>query len=837
MVPRFAPLFLVAVAVCRASSPFDEALDFEHKGRSKEARDLLRSAASGFKAAGDQPDRAKALSRASRISLALGDYEGAIHDADQAVAVRRQLHEDTAVGEDFNTLGLANLYLGNYPAALSNYRRALELDVKRRSVEGEVARLNNIGNVYYFQGRYADALRSYQAAMSKVNAASAEGWYARRRQLTTANLATLYQRLGKDQMALDLYRQMGDPAMPHSEQAQLLVNEGALYRRLGDPLKALERYRASQTLFATEHHRDGEIGALRNIGIVRTLDLNDLQGGLNAFTEALRLAMASSNLRGTAQARLYRAEALRRLDRLSEAQSDARMALETAQQAGLVEEQWKARYALGRIAEERGETDTALDAYQKAIGEIESIRTGLSQASLRTDFLDDKREVYDSLIALRLRQPATSVSELFFWMERSRARTLVERYSSQPVSRELTLKELQSRLGPDTTLLEYWVGITGSATLWVTASNAGIVHHPSSFSRFQEMSGQLAASIQTPDANWQDAARLLGNELLADVPLSAHLLIVPDGPLDTVPFEILSPPGSRSLLIEQSDVTYLPSTRFVERPKRWRYDAWLLPGRRELVAFGDPPVSAGDTFAGSDQGAWQRLTASADEIQGISQLLPGRSQTHLGQDARKRFLLEGRVAGVPLLHFSTHAVVDEENSDRSRILLAPDSPATTSDYLFEGEVYTLDLHDVDLTTVSACDTARGKLIRGEGVEAFSRAFLAAGSAATITSLWRAPDQSTADFMKQLYYYLARGQSKSEALRSAKLRFIHSRSTLAGPRYWAAFVLNGDGWNGCRRVISWNVVIGLVAMALAMLGLMIRRHKISRQSTTAAPARR
>ena len=145
-----------------------------------------------------------------------------------------------------------------------------------------------------------------------------------------------------------------------------------------------------------------------------------------------------------------------------------------------------------------------------------------------------------------------------------------------------------------------------------------------------------------------------------------------------------------------------------------------------MVAFGDPPVSAGDTFAGSDQGPWQRLTASADEVEGIARLLPGRSQTHVGVDARKNHLLEGRVAGVPLLHFSTHAVVDEENPERSRILLAPDSGATASDYLFEGEVYNLDLHGVDLTTVSACDTPRGKLIRGEGVEAFSRAFLAAG---------------------------------------------------------------------------------------------------------------
>src|SRR5262249_54083798 len=149
-----------------------------------------------------------------------------------------------------------------------------------------------------------------------------------------------------------------------------------------------------------------------------------------------------------------------------------------------------------------------------------------------------------------------------------------------------------------------------------------------------------------------------------------------------------------------------------------------------------------------------------------------------------------------------------------------DSRAAPLDYLFEAEVYGLDLNGVDLTTISACDTARGKLIRGEGIEAFSRAFLAAGSAATITSLGPVPDQPTADFLTQLYYYIAQGQSKAEALQSAKLRFLRSKTALAHPRYWAAFVLNGDGWNPSRRVIPWSVLAAAVAalLTIAILGL-------------------
>ena len=57
---------------------------------------------------------------------------------------------------------------------------------------------------------------------------------------------------------------------------------------------------------------------------------------------------------------------------------------------------------------------------------------------------------------------------------------------------------------------------------------------------------------------------------------------------------------------------------------------------------------------------WQRLTSSADEVRGIARILPGRAELHLGADARKSYLAGSRLKSVPLLHFSTHGVVDLE---------------------------------------------------------------------------------------------------------------------------------------------------------------------------------
>ena len=815
-------ILLSASAVVEATS-LEDAFALQKKGRLKEARDLFRVAAAEFRTSGDQRSAARALSSAGKISVSLGDYPGAIAEAEQAVKLRRTLKESSELGADFNTLGRANQYLGNYPAALENYQNALKVDRTERDAAGEVTLLNNIGNIYYFQGRYSSALESYQQALARVNATSAEPWNPYERQLTYANIATLYQRLGLEERALELYKQLSgkEEAMPPNEYAQMLLNEGVLYRRLGDPIKALELYRTAQDVFRSDHHADGEIGALRNIGIAKAVDLGDLFGALDAFSGALKLSKQSSNSRGVVQSSLYLGEVFRRLNRMNEAKANLEVALDVAQKAGLVEDQWKSLHALGRVAEQTGAADTALDDYRRAIAIIESIRAGLQVTSLRSDFLADKRDVYDSLIALHLQKPVPDVSEIFQWMERSRARTLLDRMSAQTPLRELSLKEIQSRVPQDTTLVEFWIGNQSSVAVWITSAGSGVVRYPSA-DELRESTALLVNAVQAPGNQWQELSRKLGNRLLTGIPLRPHMIVVPDGPLN-IPFEVLGIPGSVTLLIEKCDVSFLPSAQFGAMPKvsqRW----WALPWRRQLVAFGDPPVSSSDELAETEH--WQTLPASTTEIRGIARVLPGKTEIHLGPDARKIYLLEHRNQGVPLLHFSTHAMLDVENPDRSRILLAGDSP-NAADYVFQEEVYNLDLKNVDLVTVSACDTARGKMVRGEGIQAFSQAFLAAGASATVTSLWRVADEPTASFMEEFYYFLGRGASKAEALQAAKLRFLRSNSALSSPRYWAAFVLNGDGWNPSRRVVPWSALLFALAAILIAAGLVLWRLRASR----------
>jgi CHAT domain-containing protein len=826
---EFLKRFLVALLFFPLASVFasslQEALDLESKGKLKEAGEMLRTVTGELRTRGDLSGLARGLSASSRIAVALGNYRDALQSAAEAVAIRTRLHDRIALSEDYNTLGLANVYLGNYDLAVSNYRTALDIDRRNNVPEGQVARLNNIGNVFYFRGLYQEALPPYQEAMNIVENSKGEPWFAQRRQLTVANLAALYQRVGNERSALALYRQLtvAPQALPPAEYAQLLLNQGVMYRRMGDPIKALEMYQSAQAVFSAAHHRDGEIGALRNLGIVRTMDLDDLPGAQDAFTKALNLARASSDTRGIVQASLYRAEVFRRLGMLRESKEDLLSGLEGAGRAGLVEEQWKCEYGLGKLAEQEGETSTAGKLYQQAIGRIESVRGGMRRTTLRSDFLADKRDVYDSLIALELRKPDPPLSAVFSLMENSRARALEERAQILP-RKQMDLHQLQGSLPADSVLVEFWTGETDVAALWITRSAAGVVRQDFD-QQFRQDVSSWETALQRGDQDWERGSRSLGKKLLAGIPASKHMILSLDGPLMALPAEALTSPASGRLLIEDADVSYVPAARFVALNGQ-RTHIPLPPWRKQFVAYGDPPVYGKDPFGEDEQ--WTPLPASAYEIQSISRLLPGKAEVRLGAEAKKHDLLSENLQGVSLLHFSTHAIVDMENSDRSRILLASNSPPGQADYLFQQEIYGLNLKGVDLATVSACETARGQIVRGDGLRAFSQAFLAAGAAATVTSLWPVPDRPTAEFMKQFYYFLANGQTKSQALQSAKLQFLHSRSRLAAPQFWSAFVLNGDGWSSCVRFVPWSLILGGAGAVLLLGGIWTRGQTRRRQ---------
>ena len=111
-------------------------------------------------------------------------------------------------------------------------------------------------------------------------------------------------------------------------------------------------------------------------------------------------------------------------------------------------------------------------------------------------------------------------------------------------------------------------------------------------------------------------------------------------------------------------------------------------------------------------------------------------------------------------------------------------------FLRLNDIYNLKL-SADLVVLSACDTALGREVRGEGLIGLTQGFMAAGARSLVASLWQVPDRATAELMAQFYGYLLNdGLRPAEALRKAQL-WSAAQPRYRDPYFWGGFVLVGD----------------------------------------------
>jgi CHAT domain-containing protein len=747
------------------------------------------------------PDRARAdqLFNASVDQTDAGEYEAAVRSANESAKLYAILGDAGNQTASLNQAGLAQLYAGSYPAARSSFEEALRIAVSSNDAESLVEERMNLASVDFFTGRYADAAAHYDGVSRVLDAHRAQEWTQRRRRILLANRATLDQRLGRYEEALAAYRlALADTTDVRAEEhAQMLSNVGVLYRRMGDPYKALDAYDRARAIFAGNQHVDGELGVLKNRGIVLALDLGRLEEARDTFADAFRRATDAGNAREALQAQLYGAETKLRLRNAAEAARDFRAAQQSAVELETVEEQWKALYGLARCEMLLGDDAAATAHLRNAIAVIEQIRDAIRIPSLKSDFFNDKREVFDALIALRLRHGATA-AELFELIERGHSRGWRERVGLRST---IALNAIQRALPDDALLLDYWTSSFGAAVVSVTAKSAAV--HPIRVEGLRALTDALARG---PGSDWRTSAAKIAAQLLPPIPADQpHVVIVTDRALASIPFELL--PTAGRPLVERHDITYMPTAALLLRP--------ALPPRRSAAPWTPQFRGFADPLFGSaaldDAQQVGRLIASATEVRAIASELGGTPILHLGEDDRKEHLRETSAA--PLLHIASHAFVDPGAIEQSRILFSAQQRGGPATYLFLNEAYELPLTNVELAVLSACDTERGRMLAGEGVESFSRAFLAAGARSTVTTLWRVPDATTASFMRIFYHHLQRGASRADALRRTKLRFIESGAPLNDPHYWAAFVLTGEGLRPVSTALRWRtIVIGAIALA-------------------------
>jgi CHAT domain-containing protein len=181
------------------------------------------------------------------------------------------------------------------------------------------------------------------------------------------------------------------------------------------------------------------------------------------------------------------------------------------------------------------------------------------------------------------------------------------------------------------------------------------------------------------------------------------------------------------------------------------------------------------------------------EAQSIATLIP-REDLLLaeGDRASRKTLEETDLSQYRNLHFATHGIVDSERPELSSLVLSQfDEQGRPQDgYLRLVDIYGLHLN-AELVTLSACRTALGREIRGEGLVGLARGFMAAGAARVVASLWSVEDRATAELMANFYAAMLKGHLPvAEALRQAQLAMRRAPGK-SSPYYWAGFMLQGE----------------------------------------------
>jgi len=753
----------------------------------------------------DSPDHSGALMNlAVTLSLRgeLAAAEDLLHRVVEQLEKSGDNSQDTAA--PYTNLGELALYRGDLAAAQSYFESALSrLTTDPQRVLPQL--YIDLAEVARRQRRFA-AAHAWEEKALVLTEPLALGDLGRAARLST--LARIEQEDGRLGEAEALLRQAVTAAHKFSSegiQANAALRDlGRLLVRTGRPAEAEALYR--QVLANLDRHgfagtkEEAEAQNLLGEALRRR---GDLPAAEASYCRALQsLGLQRSRLGGSLEARAWFESdaASYAFDCLA-----ARMARGRSAAAFQALEQGKSRVFLQLLAERdlrfaelppelKAERERLDAEYDRILGKLAQAPPAPDERTRPRTRLEEIKAAREALLA-RLRQESPRLAAL---------------QAPEPVD----LRAARHALDPGTVLLAYAVGPRESYLFVVRPGEeggnglqayrlpVGRAALEKEIEAFRRLLVQPQSDVATLDAR---AARLYDRLVKPAEPSlrrARRILISADGPLHRLPWAALR--RRHRYLVEQWPIHLTASTTVYGETRRGRRPAGD-PGSWRLVALGDPeyPRRAKpepQAFTDSEVRSVVRrglnlepLPATREEIEKIAALFP-KAETFLGREATEEHAKQA-APRADLFHFAGHGLIDERFPLDSALALSlpAEVPEGRDNGLLQAwEILESMRLDAQLVTLSACDTALGREMGGEGILGLTRAFQFAGAHSVLASLWSVEDVSTAKLMERFYTYLRQGRSKDQALRAAQLDLIHSGAgDLAHPYHWAGFALYGD----------------------------------------------
>jgi CHAT domain-containing protein len=310
------------------------------------------------------------------------------------------------------------------------------------------------------------------------------------------------------------------------------------------------------------------------------------------------------------------------------------------------------------------------------------------------------------------------------------------------------------------------------------------------------------SATRDASADVGELSKQLSNVLAPQLPPGIRrIVLIPDDELNYVAFETLQD-ATGKFLLEKYSIQYQYSTALLKKSKG-RFES------HETLGFAPFVSSGNDTF--------NKLPFSAKEMTAV------KGKKFLGEQGTKANFIS-HVSSFALVHLATHAVAGSGAGASFIVFAGTGENGETK--LYTEEIYNLTLQKTRLIILSACETASGDLVKGEGVISLSRAFTMAGCPNIITSLWKADDFSTAYLTTKIHFYLDKDNTIEEAVRNAKLDYLQDASInprMKHPFYWSHLVFIGD-LQQPGSSFNWMLITFIALVILSISFWLIRRKR-------------
>ena len=756
------------------------------------------------------PTTSQALYRCGRAGPPL--LAGELPEREEAAAgltLARRSGDRRVVASCLMNLSRAHFRMGSLDSTIGRAREAAELQRQVRDRAALAGTLQWLGYVSQTRGDFGAAWRDLHQALAESAVAGAPAPRAQA-SLDLAAVALRFGDVGVAQryaaVAESLYTEQGNArTLPTA-----LRVAGDVARVRGDTAQARARYekaRASAERF----------GGFPMIAPYRSLATLSRSSGDWSLAERLladaRQAASGQGLGEWLQRVRYDEAALwldqGDLDRAERGFQQYLATLSAAERG----RGYAATVRLAEIAARRGQAETADRLLGEAQRDLEALRRGLSNPDLRAAVFqlrdDDTDPDLGFATILAALVDAGKAAVAFDHAERRRAREIRDQLiraaslgsGSDPVlpgvpaglSDSLSVARLVPILSQrKAALIAYQTGRRGEPTVAFVVSGAGVAGRnlapiDSLISSVRTLIRSLESGLDAGAASARLGAALI-EPLLALLPADVETLVIePDLGLHGLPFAALRVGGQH--LVERWSIGYTPAAAVLVN--LWSRSENSAPAR--IASFGDPALALmGQGGSGVDPlrqamvdaGAGRPLRGAREEAVWVSRYGRG-GVVKLGSAASESALKKIRAGEFSIVHLATHAVVSEDAATRTALALAPGDGE--DGLVGPGELARLSL-GAEMIVLSACRTARGIALGGEGVRGFVSALLGSGTRAVMATSWRVEDRSTSVLVRRWYQAMARGLSVGGALQAMQVAALREGRPAAE---WAAFAIVGD----------------------------------------------